>query len=218
MPGKHRLHRRFLSPVTNVRARLSLMAAVVALTVSLSAASSVATPRGVSIVFRAYQPSITTVTVGETVTWRNTTLLPHTVTALDGTFDSGKMNGGESFSVTFTKPGTFLYKCLIHPTMKGTVVVRSAQAPQVVQVRLSKQRGTRGRRTLIHVQAPRPGARVQLQARKGSGWQAVARARLSPQGTATLSVSSTSDGRLRVVVFGEPGEAPLISKVLEPTA
>jgi len=206
-----------LNRVTNVRVRLSLLTLAVALTVSLSAASSVATPRGVSIVYRAYQPSITTVTVGETVTWRNTTLLPHTVTAVEGSFNSGKLNGGESFSVTFTTPGTFLYKCLIHPTMKGTVVVRSAQAPQVVQVRLSNQRGARGRHTLIHVQAPRPGAKVLLEARKGSDWQDVAQARLSAQGTATLSVSSTADRRLRVVVLGEPGEAPLISKVLVPT-
>jgi hypothetical protein len=144
--------------------------------------------------------------------------LPHTVTALEGTFDSGKLNGGESFSVTFTKPGTFLYKCLIHPTMKGTVIVRSAQAAQIVRVRLSKQRGPRGSHTLIHVQAPRPGAKVQLEARKGSAWQNVAQARLSSQGTATLSVSSTTGRRFRVVVFGEPGEAPLISKVLEPKA
>jgi plastocyanin len=218
MPGKHRLHRRCLTPVSNVRARLSLMAAVVALTASLSAASSVATPRGVSIVFRAYQPSITTVTVGETVTWRNTTLLPHTVTAIEGTFDSGKLNGGESFSVTFTKPGTFLYKCLIHPTMKGTVIVRSAQAAQIVQVRLSKQRGPRASQTLVHVQAPRPGAKALLQARKGSAWREVAQARLSAQGTATLSVSATIDRPLRVMVLGEPGEPPLLSRVLQPAA
>jgi len=42
----------------------------------------------------------------------------------DGTgfFSSGIMFGGD-FSVTFTKPGTFDYICLIHPNMKGTVTV-----------------------------------------------------------------------------------------------
>jgi plastocyanin len=183
---------------------------------SLGVASSVATETGVSIVYRAYQPSTTIVTVGETVTWRNETLMQHTVTAIDGTFNSGVMAGGTSFSVTFTTPGTFLYKCLVHPTMKGTVIVLSAQAAQIVQVRLSK--GPRGSHTLVHVQASRPGAKVLLEARRGSAWRQVAQGRLSAQGTATLSVGSTIARRLRVVVLGEAGKAPLISKVFQPAA
>jgi len=198
------------------RVRVSLLVVAVTAALGLTAASSVATQTGVSIVYRAYQPSTTVINVGETVTWHNMSLMQHTVTAIDGSFNSGVLNGGTSFSVTFTKPGTFLYKCLIHPTMKGTVIVRStqeAQEAQIVKVRLSKQR----RHTLVHVQASRPGAKVLLEARKGSHWQDVARARLSAQGTATLSVSSTLHRRLRVVVLEEPGEAPL-TKVLQPGA
>jgi plastocyanin len=217
MPGTHRLHRCCLNPVTNVRARLSLMMAVVALALSLTAASSVATQTGVSIVYRAYQPSTTVVNVGETVTWHNMSLMQHTVTAIDGSFNSGVLNGGTSFSVTFTTPGTFLYMCMIHPTMKGSVIVRTAQAARTVKVRLSKQRGPRGGHTLVHVQASHPGAKLLLETRKGSAWRAVAQARLSAQGTATLSVSSTIDRPLRVVVLGEPGEPPLISRVLQPS-
>jgi plastocyanin len=42
----------------------------------------------------------------------------------DGTgfFNSGILFGGD-FSVTFTKPGTYAYSCVIHPDMKGTVTV-----------------------------------------------------------------------------------------------
>lgn len=213
MARTRRLHRLFARALAGARWRVSLIVVAVTAALSLTAASSVATERGVTIVYRAYQPSTTIVTVGQTVTWQNSTLMPHTVTAIDGTFNSGVMAGGTSFSVTFTTPGTFLYKCLVHPTMKGTVIVRSAQEAQIVQVRLSKQR----RHTLVHVQASRPGAKVLLQARKGSSWQDVAQARLSALGTATLSVSSTIDRRLRVVVLGEPGEAPLM-KVLAPGA
>jgi plastocyanin len=32
------------------------------------------------------------------------------------------MFGGD-FSVTFSKPGTYAYSCVIHPDMKGTVTV-----------------------------------------------------------------------------------------------
>lgn len=34
-----------------------------------------------------------------------------------------KAAGPESFAVTFTKPGTFHYECVVHPHMDGTVVV-----------------------------------------------------------------------------------------------
>lgn len=33
-------------------------------------------------------------------------------------------NTGDKFSVTFTKPGTYLYACIIHPPMVGKVVVK----------------------------------------------------------------------------------------------
>jgi plastocyanin len=33
-------------------------------------------------------------------------------------------NTGDKFSVTFTKPGTYLYACIIHPPMVGKVIVK----------------------------------------------------------------------------------------------
>lgn len=35
-----------------------------------------------------------------------------------------RLNNGDTFTVTFTKPGTYLYACLIHPPMVGKVVVK----------------------------------------------------------------------------------------------
>src|ERR1700679_4323182 len=110
MAATHGLRGRRLRPLRSTRARLSLLVVAVTTALSLTAASSVATQSGVSIVYRAYQPSTTIVTVGETVTWHNMSLMQTTVTAIDGSFNSGVMAGGRSFSVTFTKPGTFLYK------------------------------------------------------------------------------------------------------------
>lgn len=63
------------------------------------------------------------VSVGETVSWANRDAIPHTVTASDGSFDSGTI-GATPFTHTFTIAGTFEYACAIHSGMRATVTVR----------------------------------------------------------------------------------------------
>ena len=82
----------------------------------------------VSIVDFAFDPAAVEVPVGATVTWTNTGAAPHTATASDGTFDSGELAPGASFSHTFAAAGTFPYVCQIHPQMTGTVTVVEAAA------------------------------------------------------------------------------------------
>jgi plastocyanin len=77
----------------------------------------------VSIVDFAFQPASLEVAAGTTVTWTNNGQARHTATADDGTFDSGRLRPGESFSFTFNTPGTFAYHCDVHPDMTGTIVV-----------------------------------------------------------------------------------------------
>jgi nitrite reductase (NO-forming) len=74
-----------------------------------------------------YSPTTITVVIGvnNTVTWTNNDEATHTVTADDGSFDSGYLNQGQTWSYTFTTPGTYTYHCSIHPWMKGTVIVES---------------------------------------------------------------------------------------------
>jgi plastocyanin len=86
-------------------------------------------PAAVSIVDLSFEPPTIEVDTGATVTWTNDDGVPHTVTATDETFDSGVMQDGVSFSVTFSEPGSFDYFCAIHPSMTGTVVVREPAAP-----------------------------------------------------------------------------------------
>jgi len=76
-----------------------------------------------------YSPSTITVVIGvnNTVEWVNNDTAPHTVTATDHSFDSGNLNPGDTWTYTFTKPGTYTYACTYHPWMKGTVIVLSAQ-------------------------------------------------------------------------------------------
>ena len=77
----------------------------------------------VSIVDFAFEPASLEVATGTTVTWTNNGQARHTATADDGTFDSGRLQSGETFSFTFNTPGTFAYHCEIHPEMTGTIVV-----------------------------------------------------------------------------------------------
>ena len=56
--------------------------------------------------------------------------MPHTVTANDGSFDSGNMNPGGTFTHTFTEAGSFAYICTYHHWMHGTVTVLSAGSGQ----------------------------------------------------------------------------------------
>ncbi len=71
----------------------------------------------------SYNPNPVEVKVGETVTWTNDDSVIHTATSIDGTFDSGIMRNGQSFSYTFDTAGEYPYYCTLHPNMVGTVVV-----------------------------------------------------------------------------------------------
>ncbi|MEK6720167.1 MAG: plastocyanin/azurin family copper-binding protein [Chloroflexota bacterium] len=74
----------------------------------------------------AFDPLVLTVSAGTTVRWHNVGVAIHTVTATDGTFDSGFIDAGDEYTRTFTKPGAVDYVCALHPQMIGTVVVLAA--------------------------------------------------------------------------------------------
>jgi plastocyanin len=72
-----------------------------------------------------FAPPALTVAVGTTVKWVNRDDIPHTVVSEDkSTFKSKAMDTDDSFSYTFTKPGTYNYFCSIHPKMVAKVVVQ----------------------------------------------------------------------------------------------
>jgi plastocyanin len=72
----------------------------------------------------AFSPSSLTVKVGDTVTWTNNDSASHTVVADDGSFKSADLGQGASYQFTFKTAGTYTYKCSIHPSMTGTIVVQ----------------------------------------------------------------------------------------------
>ena len=54
------------------------------------------------------------VKAGTKVTWTNLDSAPHTATADNNSFDSNTLQKGQSFSFTFTQPGTLNYYCALH--------------------------------------------------------------------------------------------------------
>jgi plastocyanin len=87
-----------------------------------------------------YLPREITARVNDTVTWTNNDTEAHTVTSgigagieslinnkrgtPNGLFHSGPFKPGQSWTHTFTKPGTYTYFCTIHPWMDGVVTVK----------------------------------------------------------------------------------------------
>jgi len=63
------------------------------------------------------------VRAGTTVRWTNSDQLQHSVTADDGSFDSGLIEPGRSYERVFERPGDYAYHCTPHPFMTGHVIV-----------------------------------------------------------------------------------------------
>ena len=85
-----------------------------------------------------YEPDVATVPYGHTVVWSNMDVVAHTVTSsidFGETFDSSLMNVGGTFFVNTSElePGEHEYYCLVHPTMRSTLIVEAPLvADQVV--------------------------------------------------------------------------------------
>lgn len=72
-----------------------------------------------------FSPMELRIGVGDTVTWKNTSRVPHTSTSDAGFWDSGNMPPGATYSHTFTRPGVYRYYCQYHRNMGmvGTIIV-----------------------------------------------------------------------------------------------
>jgi len=71
----------------------------------------------------AYEPGEVTVAAGATLQVRNADVAPHTITAVDGSFDTGVIIAGASGTLTVTSPGQFDFRCTLHPSMTGVLTV-----------------------------------------------------------------------------------------------
>jgi uncharacterized membrane protein len=73
-----------------------------------------------------FEPATLRAKAGEKVQWKNEDIFAHTVTANDGSFDSGLIQPGSSWQTTISKTGTIAYHCGPHPNMTASLVVGQA--------------------------------------------------------------------------------------------
>lgn len=97
---------------------------IAALVLGAAAASAAPTAQdSVAINFSDFGPAQITVLRGDAVRWTNQSVRRHTVTAEDGSFDSGSLYTGDHFERSFDSDGRFGFYCTVHPSMRGEVDV-----------------------------------------------------------------------------------------------
>lgn len=109
-----------------VAAPVVLIAAALAAAFTVAACGS-ASPAAVPAEFTITGYTFPTITAapGSTITIADGDAEPHTVTADDGSFDSGSFDGSAPGKLVVpTTPGSYPIHCAVHPSMHGTLTVR----------------------------------------------------------------------------------------------
>ncbi len=98
---------------------------------------------------QCFNPYLTHISVGDTVTWKNIDSSAHTVTSGDPTngpdeiFDSGLFMAGGSFNHKFNSSQVTAYFCMVHPWMQGIVrVTEGTSSTEPVQTTTETQKVT----------------------------------------------------------------------------
>jgi len=76
----------------------------------------------VSMINFSFNPKILTINKGDSVVWTNQDSAPHNVGI--GGSESPILSNGQTFVFVFDNSGTFDYYCPLHPSMKGTIIVK----------------------------------------------------------------------------------------------
>jgi len=115
-------------------AALGAVCAPIVAPIVLPARAQSAAANGISIDNFTFNPPTLTVKAGTTVTWTNKDDIPHGIASASNAFTRSKaLDTDDSFSFTFTTPGTYQYFCYIHPHMTGTIVVQAATGSNATQ-------------------------------------------------------------------------------------
>ena len=78
-----------------------------------------------------YEPDEAVISQGHIIEWMNDDQVPHTATSsvdFGETFDTGLLNGGESYKLDTSKLdlGTYEYMCIVHPWMVSTIIIEES--------------------------------------------------------------------------------------------
>jgi plastocyanin len=106
------------------------VAAAAALVFAAPAATAPTATANVNIKRGGFSPASVTINANDAVTWKNTDTIDHQVVANGGSFASPILGAGKTYTHTFRNGGTFRYHDGLHPSLRGTVVVKGPP-PQV---------------------------------------------------------------------------------------
>lgn len=129
MTGPARLSRLETLGLALVVPLLAALAAVITLSATSdptnsAGAGNATTSNTIAIQNFHFSPDPVVVTTGTRITVTNRDSTAHTVTAKDGSFDTGDVGGGSSSSITISRPGTYRYFCNVHNYMTGVITAR----------------------------------------------------------------------------------------------
>lgn len=79
---------------------------------------------GMYVLAYVYSPREVNVRSGTMISWVNQDSVPHTVTSVDGSFDSGSLSRGRTFALQANESGVYDYYCKFHPWMVGKITVK----------------------------------------------------------------------------------------------
>lgn len=148
----------------------------------------------VSVLFGSLTPVRVDALVGEDVNWTNDSVRDHTITADDGSFDSGTLKPTTHFGRMFDAVGTIAYHCRLHPYIRGEVDVH-----RLLLDRPTAAAGA-GKPYPVTGRAALPaGSLVSVEFDSGDGWRRVAGASVGSDGHFTAQVTPTGSGSYRAV-------------------
>jgi plastocyanin len=171
----------------------ALTGAVVAASVLAAAPAAPAQVR-VDVLFHTFAPSSLDLLPGETVEWANISERRHTVTADDESFDSGDIEAGDRFALSFPETGLYEYHCRLHPGMEGEVDVR-----RVTLGPLPTQLVEKGKRVAVDGRTADPSVPVEIERGADGNFETVASVTPNPDGTwrAEVVAERTAEYRAR---------------------
>jgi hypothetical protein len=146
---------------------------------------------------------------GDTVHWTNDSVRVHTVTADDGSFDSGRLASGEGYSRTFATLGDAPYHCVIHPFITGDVSVHRLLLTAPAQPAASNRPFPLAGRAALPA-----GSAVTIEADRGGGFAPVASATVAADGTFGAQIVPGQTASYRAVA-GTDASPPVQLLVLD---
>ena len=173
--------------------RVGIAWLVVAAALAPAAARASTVP--VNLEFQAFTPQAVDALPGDTVQWTNGSVRRHTVTADDGSFDSGDLFQDGVFSRQFDAVGTYTYHCTVHLGMTGEVDVRDVTLDPLPAVPVPF-----GRPVTLTGRTATPSLPVTIEVQTPVGFRPVATAIPAPDGTWSTPVPVRGVADYRAVV------------------